>query len=368
MTALIGHQAILRDLRALAAGADPPHAILFAGPEGTGRGLLALEYAKLLNCERAAPTAGASLFGDALPPADPASLPCNACRPCRQIDEGAHPDVITVSPGEALCRPRPGETSHDRHPNSRDIRICQVRGIIDLVSRYPFEARTRMVILDPAERLGRDAAHTILKTLEEPPGHTTFALISAAPEAMLETIISRCRRIDVHTVARAEIEAGLRERGIAPDLAAEAAAASRGRPGRALAFAREPDLMATRHRLLARCETIAIATAGDRIKYAGELGERWQRDRGSVLNELDVWESFWEARLRDAAGVRGEGPAATVARMDVLGATAALRAVQRARDDLQAQVMTRAAIELMLLSFPRRTLRGPVQEDTAAHA
>ena len=101
MSGLIGHQGILRELRALAASADPPHALLFAGPEGTGRTLLALEYAKLLNCERAAPTAGASLFGDALPPAA-ASIPCNECRPCRHINEGTHPDIITVAPGDTL--------------------------------------------------------------------------------------------------------------------------------------------------------------------------------------------------------------------------------------------------------------------------
>jgi len=367
VSGLIGHLGILRELRALAESADPPHALLFAGPEGTGRGLLALEYAKLLNCERAVPPAGASLFGDALPPAA-TGIPCNECRPCRHINEGTHPDIITLAPGDTLCRPRAGETSHERHPLSRDIRICQVRGVIDLVSRYPFEARTRMILIDPAERFGRDAAHTILKTLEEPPGHTVFALISAAPEAIIETILSRCRRIEVHTVARAEIEAGLVERGVAPALAAEAAAASRGRPGRALAFANEPDLMGVRKRLLERCERMATATSAERFRYSEEMAERWRRDRATVLNEIDAWEAFWEDRLRAAARVPGEGPAAAVARTDVIGATDALRAVQRARDDLQAQVMARAAIDLMLLSFPRSTLVGPAQEDTASHA
>lgn len=368
LSPLIGHQQVLRELRALAASADPPHALLFAGPEGTGRALIALEYAKFVNCERAVPPAGASLFGDALAPASADSVPCNACRACRLINEGSHPDVVILAPGETLCRPRPGETSHERHPTSRDIRICQVRGVIDLVSRFPFEARSRMIIIDPAERFGRDAAHTILKTLEEPAGHTVFALITAAPESIIETILSRCRRIDVHPVPRAEIEEGLLARGIAPDLAAEAASAARGRPGRALAFAREPDLMGVRKRLLERCERIATATTAERMKYAEEINERWRRDRASVLNELDAWEAFWEERLRAAAHVRAPGPAGEIAVADVRGAATALRALQRARDDLQAQVMVRAAIELMLLSFPRRTLAAPVQEDTPAHA
>ena len=111
-----------------------------------------------------------------------------------------------MAPGDSLCRPRQNESSHDKHPLSRDIRICQVRGIIDLAARYPFEAKYRMVIIDPADRLAREAAHTSLKTLEEPPGHTVFALITAAPEAIIETIISRCRRINVGAVARGEVD------------------------------------------------------------------------------------------------------------------------------------------------------------------
>src|SRR5688572_20795410 len=100
MVTVIGHEDIRRELRVLAGSVEPPHALMFVGPEGTGRKLLALEYAQLLNCERApwnAP-AGASLFGDALPAATAAEAPCGACRSCRLIAEGAHPDVVVVGP------------------------------------------------------------------------------------------------------------------------------------------------------------------------------------------------------------------------------------------------------------------------------
>ncbi|NUQ54909.1 MAG: hypothetical protein HUU14_03375 [Dehalococcoidia bacterium] len=216
MSAVIGHEAIVRELQSLAASEDPPHALLFAGAEGSGRSLLALEYARLLNCEAAPPS--------------PAG-PCGVCRPCRLIAEGAHPDVIHLGPGDTLCRPQPGESSHEKHPDSRDIRICQVRGLIDLVARFPFEARTRMVLIEPADRLGREAAHTILKTLEEPPGHTVFCLVTAAPEVIIETVRSRCRRVDVRLVPPAEIASGLVARGVDPAIAARAAAECRGLPG-----------------------------------------------------------------------------------------------------------------------------------------
>ncbi len=355
MHPLIGHQGILRELRAFALSADPPHAVLLAGPESTGRTALALEYARLLNCEKnpatEPPTAGASLFGDdpvlAPRPLSPEGLPCGECRPCRLIAEGAHPDVITVAPGDSLCRPRPNESSHDKHPLSRDIRICQVRGIIDLAARYPFEAKYRMVIIDPADRLAREAAHTMLKTLEEPPGHTVFALITSAPEAIIETVISRCRRISVGAVPRAEIEAGLIVRGIDPPLAAQSAEAARGKPGRAIAFAAQPDLIGDRERLLEACATVAAGRTAERFRYAGQLAEQWRKDRGVLHVTLDIWEAFWEQRLREAASDRESA----------LESVRAIDAVMQCRADLLANVQSRPAFELMLLTFPR-VLRG----------
>lgn len=358
---VIGHDAILRELHALALGQEPPHALLFAGPEGTGRSLLAREYASLLNCERVAPPAGAALPGLEPPPAGPLALPCRACRHCRLIGEGAHPDVVVMGPGDALCRPRGGE-SHAKHPEARDIRICQVRGAIELAARYPFEARYRLIIIEPAERLYLPAQHALLKSLEEPPPQTFFALVTAAPEALLETVLSRCRRIDVPPVPRAQLEAALLSRGVAPALAAEAAAASRGRPGRALGFVETPDLMATRGRMLERCARLASEGLKARFDYAEALAERYRRDRPSVLAELDAWEAFWERALLEAAAGEGRDRAAFA------GMIEALRAIATCRADLLANVIARAALELMLLSFPRRTLAGQTEEELAAHA
>ncbi len=357
MDGVIGHDAILRELRTFAASEEPPHAILLAGPESTGRRALAMEYARLLNCDRLrGGNAGGGMFDDG-PPADDAR-PCGECRPCRLIAQNAHPDVIVLGPGDALCKPRGGE-SHERHPDSRDIRICQVRGLIELVSKYPYEARHRVIVIDPADRLGRDAAHTILKTLEEPAGHTVFILITAAPEALLETIVSRCRRIDVRTVPRDEIEAGLLDRGVPRAVAVRAAQESHGRPGRAIAFARDPDLIDVRSRWLMQCARVAGQRTSERFQYANSLAERWRSDRGETAGELDAWEVFWERALRVAAA---EGRLE-----DARGATRALEAVALARADLQAQVSVRPAIELMLLSFPRVTMAAITSEEESAH-
>ncbi len=338
---VIGHGAIVRELRALAALPEPPHALLLAGPEGLGRTRLAIEYALALNCEAA--TTG--------------EKPCLACRPCRLITQQAHPDLALVAPGDSFCKPRAGESAHERHPNSRDIRICQIRGIADLVARYPVEARFRVVLIEPAERLNREAQAALLKTLEEPPPHTAFVLVSAAPESITETIRSRCRRIDVRPVPTAELIAGLLERGADEETARAVARAARGRPAHALRVLEQPDLLGDADRLLERCRAVAQALPSERLAYAGELAERYRRDRSLVAGELDAWEAFWEARLRE--GAEGDLEAAR-------GALRALRAVEQARRDLLTNVQPRLAFDLMLLRFPRVTL-GSSQEVTHPH-
>ena len=262
--------------------------------------------------------------------------------------------MLMLGPGDSYCRQRPGDSGHDNHPNSRDIRICQIRGVVDAVSRFPIEARVRTVILEPAERLGRDAGHALLKTLEEPPGHTVFVLVSAAPEAILETIRSRCRTLEVLPVPRAEIEAGLLAREFPAELSARAAAEAKGRPVTALAFAAAPDEMEVSSRLLERCRKVAAEPKlAARLSYAEDLAERWRRDRGAVSGELDAWEAFWEGRLT-----------ATVEEPDeARSALLALQSIARVREDLLTQVLPRPLFELMLLGFPRVTLVEPLTEE-----
>ena len=362
MDPLIGHDAIARELRALAESPEPAHALMFVGPLGTGRTQLARFYALLLNCEGGESSepspASASMFGDE--PAAPVVRPCGACRPCRLILANNHPDVIELGPGDTLCKPRPGEASHTAHPDSRDIRICQVRGLSELCGRFPLEARSRAIIIDPADRFGHDAAHAILKTLEEPPGHSVLLLVTAAPEDIIETVRSRCRRITVGLVSRPEIEAGLIARGVESTVAARAAVEARGRTARAFAFAARPDTMDDRQRLLGRCAEIASQPYTPRLKYSEDLAERWRRDRSLVHNELDAWEAFWQERLHRVAA----GSDAAAAR----DAATALAAVATAREDLLSNVLARAALDLMLLHFPRVTLEAtPGEEPVPTH-
>ena len=119
--------------------------------------------------------------------------------------------------------------------------------------------------------------------------------------------------------------------------------------------------MGDRGRLLERCARVASEGLGERFRYANDLAERWRKDRASVLGEIDVWETFWEGRLRNGSSEGADTE--SLAR-----ALESLRAITRVREDLQANVIPRTAFELMLLSFPRVTLSISREEEPAAYA
>ena len=133
-------------------------------------------------------------------------------------------------------------------------------------------------------------------------------------------------------------------RGIEPALAAQSADAARGKPGRAIVFAAQPDLMGDRERLLEACATVAAGRTAERFRYANQLAEQWRKDRAVLHSTLDIWEAFWEARLREASAIDREA---------ALEAVRAIDAVMQCRADLMANVQSRPAFELMLLTFPR---------------
>ena len=61
-----------------------------------------------------------------------------------------------------------------------------------------------MILLE-AERLNEESANKLLKTLEEPPASTTMVLVTSSPDDLLDTIRSRCQRIDFDPLVRDDV-------------------------------------------------------------------------------------------------------------------------------------------------------------------
>jgi DNA polymerase III delta' subunit len=230
-----------------------PHALLLAGPGGTGKTTLALDLAAALLC-----TEGAR-----------EDRPCRTCRGCRMVEHGNHPDLHRLAPGGAGATI--GIGGRDRGPG--------IRGLIDELSLLPAEGGARVAIVESAERLTEDAQSAFLKTLEEPPARTTFILCADEPDRLLPTVRSRCARIRLGPVGSRTIEAILAaEAGADAPTAARLARVAGGRPGIALAYARAPGAVTIRDEiarglldLSARRRAERLSTIRDLLARAGDL-------------------------------------------------------------------------------------------------
>ncbi len=146
------------------------HAYLFNGADPTELEGMARTLAKTLNCERPPRRTASGLALDC----------CDECLNCRKINGANHPDVIWVRPESKL----------------RVILIGQIRELLQAVNLKPTQARFKIAIIVDADRLQIQAANAFLKTLEEPPADSILILLTTDPQRILETILSRCLRLN----------------------------------------------------------------------------------------------------------------------------------------------------------------------------
>ena len=154
------NHAVLSSLRA-ALSDRFPQAILLTGQAGSGKMRLALWLASALLCTAED------------------GRPCGRCAACRKIDDRAHPDLIVVDEGDA------------------DLPVALARRLRQEASILPNEGARKIFILRHAHQFNVSAQNAMLKLLEEPPRYAFFLLTSEQPDALLETIRSRCARFQL---------------------------------------------------------------------------------------------------------------------------------------------------------------------------
>ena len=199
------------------------HAWLLTGSRGVGKATLAYRFARFLLAGEDATRGG--LFGEA-----PSSLALDPAHPVfRRVASGGHPDLRTIA---RTINPKTGK------PRS-EIVIDDVRDAVAFMRLTPAEGGWRVIVVDGAEDMNRNAANALLKVLEEPPPRAILLLVSHAPGRLLATIRSRCRRLDVKPLPAAMVLELLSRR--MPELNAAdhdmVAGLAEGSIGRALALA-----------------------------------------------------------------------------------------------------------------------------------
>lgn len=332
-----GHRVAVDLLSRAAEIGDVAHAYLITGPAGVGRSTLALTFASALCCNAPA-----------------AQRPCGQCSSCRRIARGIFPDVSVTN----LASQAAGSSESDRK-NTR-ISIDAIRELRASISLRPMEGQWRVAIIEDADYLSRDASDGLLKTLEEPPPFVVILLIATEPEALPETIRSRCLHIPLGPLSRSEITDVLTGRGIDAGQAAMIASISRGRIGQALDLAADADALAARRDAVDTCLKMIddpLAALGGARRLA-EAFRRGQRE--NVQQQLDLLVGLWRDLLLVRTGCPEQIVNADLAdritaladRWEPAAIHAGLRATYQTQIDLSANVQPRLALDYMVVQWP----------------
>lgn len=325
---LIGHDRVVEGLQAAIAHGRLSHAYLLCGPPGIGKTSLATALAQTLNCREAHP-------------------PCGACSSCRRIAAGGHPDVVAV----AL------ETNH------REISLERIKELQKQAILQPYEGAWRVFVIIEADRLSNEAANALLKTLEEPPPHVVLALTTAAEEHVLPTIRSRCQALHLQRVPAPALAAALVERfALSAPEAAALAALAQGAPGAAIHAAGDPETTEKLEDDLGRLRELLEADLPERLEMAGALLQGPESGRSNAGDILARWELWWRDLLLVhqgcTAGLVYTGERESYERLarglKVEQVHRALKAVQRARRQLDQNAIPRLVLDVLAIEFPHR--------------
>jgi len=371
---LIGHEWAADFLKEHISRDQLRHAYLITGPQGIGRRTLAVRFVQALNCTQ--------------PPAP--GVPCQQCRPCRQIERMQHPDLTVVQseksayihaqklnpggsdfqPGQANSKRKRSQRSEQPFELSNQILIDQIRDLQRTLALTPYQSTYRIALILQVEDAREHAANSLLKTLEEPSSSSILVLTAESAERLPATLVSRCELIRLRPVPMDRLEQALQIAYQLPqDQARLVAHLSGGRPGIALELSQDKNLQDKRASWLDDHARLLSANRVERFDYAGSIADLSSRERNSpreilrdqLKEQLTVWMSLWRDVYLQASGARV--PLTNVDRMEEIdrmssrfGLRAALdsiRSIERVLDLLERNVNPRLATEVLMLDLPR---------------
>ena len=269
---MAGHDEAWREWRAAMASSRMHHGWILSGLRGIGKGSFAL-------------SAAAELVAEA---------------EISQPKPTAHPDIITLEDLPANDDEEKKRAEGKPFQTKRNITIDQIRRMQQRLVTRPTLGSRRVIIINPADDMEKNAVNALLKSLEEPPIGTFFLLVAHRPGRLLPTIRSRCRVLRFAPLNPAAMEEILLREAPQADAAtrAAAAAAADGSPGAALEFVGQE--LGALHKLMLRLLHEGDESFALRGALAGEIGARPDRERMQASVEL--------ARAVLAAELAAAGP------------------------------------------------------------
>ncbi|MFW5804084.1 MAG: DNA polymerase III subunit delta' [bacterium] len=201
---IIGHEKPIKILKNRIKFGKIGHSYLFTGKEGIGKKLVAIAFSKAINCTNLSKEQN----------------PCNQCSVCLKIEKGTSADFDIISPVDSV------------------IKIDKIRKLKNNIFFQPLENKKKVYIVDNVDQMTTEASNSLLKILEEPPEFAVLILVTAFPDAILPTILSRCSRLSFEPLS-VEYQRNilLRNTSLGKSQLENILKLSYGSPGKALALA-----------------------------------------------------------------------------------------------------------------------------------
>ncbi len=304
---IVGQDRVKKVIRAALHAGRIPHAYLFYGPEGVGKDAMAIELAKVVNCQG----------GD--------DVSCGECDSCLKFNSLQHPNLklvfaLPIGKGEKAGDPPLSKISTEDLESVREqirlkavnryhkigvpraitIKVNSIRQLKRESSLTAYGKGKKVIIVLDAENMNDESSNALLKTLEEPTKDTLLVLTTSQRDRLLPTIVSRCQGIRFDFLTENAIAKSLeRQRGIAPAQAMLVGRLAHGNMSRAFELL-ETDLQAQRSEVLEFLRTIYGDDGIALSKFVEKIGQDYASDREGLIQFFQVLQ-FW---LRDAFCIR----------------------------------------------------------------
>ncbi|NLG83765.1 MAG: DNA polymerase III subunit [Firmicutes bacterium] len=307
-SAFIGQEGLLADLRKMVREGRIGHAYLFLGPEGIGRRTLATILAQALLCEEVKE-----------------GEPCDACRSCRLLQAGTHPDLVCLS------------------AEAGTLRIEQIRSLRSQVAYKPLLAKKRVFLLAELEKMTEAAANSFLLTLEEPPRNVVFIGWALAGAYLLPTVLSRFQIFTMQPLSAGTLAEALMARGVEAERATAVAVEAEGLPGKAFA------LLAAEYKEDEERSWLRLFLTDDLLAVFQGIDNFSRGDREILRERLCQLEKLLGQSL--IARVRGQEGPVGLEGFDEVSLRRLHKAVATAVDYLRANANVRLVLETLALAF-----------------
>lgn len=247
---IIGNEGIKKILNDTIKSNNILHSYMFIGEEGIGKRRIAKEFAKMILCSSS----------------ENSNKPCEICKSCLEFYNNNNPDFIEIE------------------PDGNSIKIDTIRDMQSKIIEKPIISNKKVYVINDSEKMTKEAQNCLLKTLEEPPEFIVIILITSNENLMLNTIKSRCTKINFSRLTNNEIKTILNIFDIG-DISENIINASEGSIGKLLILKDKKNIFETVDNILNNISNIDII---DLIRKSESIYQG-KDDIFDILNYINVW-------------------------------------------------------------------------------